>query len=164
MIMDIPGTGPANEKTRPLKHLGTLAVDNAPVIILFRTVPKEPNNCLVVGANFLNSTYRDALMRVIESDAGQSAWELGEHIGTQKFPDGMNMLAILHEENYIKKLPTTDIMVTFGSTRDGRIPLNQLNQMLADERGVSIDQLGTKGPSKPTAKSNKKDAKKTTKI
>jgi hypothetical protein len=164
MIMDIPGTGPANEKTRPLKHLGTLALDNAPVIILFRTVPKEPKNCLVVGANFLNSTYRDALMRVIKSDSGQSAWELGEHISTQKFPDGMNMLAILHEENYIKKLPTTDIMVTFGSSRDGRIPLDQLNQMLADEKGISIEELSTKQQTTSIVKSKRKNVKKTTKV
>ena len=162
--MDLPGTNSNSEKIRPLKHVGVLAVDNAPVMILFRTVPKEPENCLVVGPNFLNSTYRDSLMRVIESDAGQGAWELGEHISTQKFPDGMNMLAVLHEENYIKKLPTKDILVTFGANKTGRIPLNELNQMLADEKGISIDQLGTakKGDSKNTK--SKKDAKKTAKV
>lgn len=164
MAMDIPNTGTTAEKSRPLKHIGSLVIDNAPVVILFRTVPKEPNNCLVIGTNFLNSTYRDSLMRVIESDAGQSAWELGEHISTQKFPDGMNMLAILHEENYIKKLPTKDIMVTFGTSKEGKIPLDQLNQILADEKGVSLEELSTKQKTTSTVKSKKKNAKKTAKI
>ena len=73
---------------------------------------------------------------------------------------------MLHNDNYIKKFKTNEIMVTFGNTADGRILLNKLNEMVAKEKGVKIDDLQTdpEAPAKaPAKKSTKKaDAKKTT--
>ena len=138
----------------------------AKVVIVYRTVPGEPNNCLVVGTKFLTDLYHNALMKAVESDGGQDAEEFADFAGRQTFPDGTNMLAMLHNDNYIKKFKTNEIMVTFGNTADGRILLNKLNEMVAKEKGVKIDDLQTdpEAPAKaPAKKSTKKaDAKKTT--
>ena len=48
------------------------------------------------------------------------------------------MLAMMHNDNYIKKFKTKEIMVTFGNTADGRILLNKLNEMVAKEKGVKV--------------------------
>ena len=73
---------------------------------------------------------------------------------------------MLHNDNYIKKFKTKEIMVTYGGTEDGRILLNKLNEMIAKEKGITVKDLAkdpdasTVAPAKKTTK--KADAKKTT--
>ena len=156
-------TGPR----RHFKHIGELAdASKAKVVIMYRTVPGEPNNCLVVGTKFLPDLYHNALMKAVESEGGQDAEEFADFASRQTFPDGTNMLAMMHNDNYIKKFKTNEIMVTFGNTADGRILLNKLNEMVAKEKGISVKDMAkdpeaeAKAPAKKTTK--KADAKKTT--
>ena len=159
------GAGQTGPK-RHFKHIGELAdTSKAKVVIVYRSVPGEPNNCLVVGTKFLPDIYHNALMRAVESDGGQDAKELGEFLGRQTFPDGTNMLAILHNDSYIKKFATKDITVTFGPTNEGKIALNKLNEQIAREMGVKVSQLSvqdeTPAPAEATT-TKKADAKKAT--
>ena len=161
-----PGAGQTGPK-RHFKHIGELADESkAKVVIVYRTVPDEPNNCLVVGTKFLPDMYHNALMRAVESDGGQDAKELGEFLGRQTFPDGTNMLAVLHSDNYIKKFATKEIIVTFGNTDDGRIALNKLNEQMARDLGVKVSELAVKDetptPVAEVTTTKKSDAKKTT--
>ena len=159
-----PGAGQTGPK-RHFKHIGELAdASKAKVVIVYRTVPGEPNNCLVVGTKFLPDIYHNSLMRAVESDGGQQSQELGEFLGRQTFPYGTNMLAILHNDNYIKKFSTKDVIVTFGNTPDGRIALNKLNEQIARDQGIKVSELSVKDDTpKAEAKTTKKaDAKKTT--
>tara|TARA_Y100001937_G_scaffold118370_1_gene172677 strand:- start:2631 stop:3170 length:540 start_codon:yes stop_codon:yes gene_type:complete len=154
------GDGQTGPK-RHFKHIGELADESkAKVVIMYRTVPGEPNNCLVVGTKFLPDIYHNALMRAVESEGGQEAEEFADFAGRQSFPDGTNMLAILHNDNYIKKFKTNEIMVTYGSGADGKILLNKLNEMIAKEKGVKVGDLSQKDDT-PEAPSKKSDAKKT---
>ena len=163
-----PGAGQTGPK-RHFKHIGELAdTSKAKVVIVYRTVPGEPNNCLVVGTKFLPDLYHNALMRAVESDGGQDAKELGEFLGRQTFPDGTNMLAMMHNDSYIKKFATKDIIVTFGTTTEGRIALNKLNEQMARDQGVKVSELTVKdetpapAEAKATTTTKKADAKKTT--
>ena len=145
---------------RYFKHIGELADESkAKVVIVYRTVPGESNSCLVVGTKFLPDMYHDALMRAVESEGGQAENELGVYLGRQTFPDGTNMLALLHNDNYIKKFPTKDITITYGPTAEGRVSLSKLNQEIAKDLGVKISELAIKDDAEP----EKSDAKKTTK-
>ena len=159
------GEGQTGPK-RHYKHIGELVDGGAKVVIMYRTVPGEADNCLVVGTKFLPDQYHNALMKAVESDGGQQAEEFADFAGRQTFPDGTNMLAMLHNDNYIKKFKTKEIMVTFGNTADGRILLNKLNEMVAKEKGVKVSDLAQdpEAPAEaPKAKATKKaDAKKTT--
>ena len=159
------GEGQTGPK-RHYKHIGELVDGGAKVVIMYRTVPGESDNCLVVGTKFLPDMYHNSLMKAVESDGGQQAEEFADFAGRQTFPDGTNMLAMMHNDNYIKKFKTKDIMVTFGNTADGRILLNKLNEMVAKEKGVKVSDLAQDpdAPAEaPKAKATKKaDAKKTT--
>ena len=164
-----PDSGKAGEgqtgPKRHFKHIGELADESkAKVVIVYRTVPGEPNNCLLVGTKFLPDIYHNALMRAVESDGGQQSQELGEFLGRQTFPDGTNMLAILHNDNYIKKFSTKDVIVTFGNTPDGRIALNKLNEQIARDMGIKVSELAVKddAPKAQATTTKKADAKKTT--
>ena len=160
------GDGQTGPK-RHFKHIGELADESkAKVVIMYRTVPGEADNCLVVGTKFLPDQYHNALMKAVESEGGQDADEFADFASRQTFPDGTNMLAMLHNDNYIKKFKTKEIMVTYGSGDDGKILLNKLNEMIAKEKGVSVKDLAqdpdasAKQPAKKTT--SKADAKKTT--
>ena len=53
------GDGQTGPK-RHFKHIGELADESkAKVVIVYRTVPGESNNCLVVGTKFLPDIYSD---------------------------------------------------------------------------------------------------------
>jgi len=130
-------------------------------VIMYRTVPGEPNNCLVVGTKFLPDQYHNALMKAVESDGGQDAEEFADYASRQTFPDGTNMLAMLHNDNYIKKFKTNEIMITYGTGADGRILLNKLNEMIAKDKGVKVADLA-KDPDAAQETTKKADAKKTT--
>ena len=154
-------TGPR----RHFKHIGELAdASKAKVVIVYRTVPGESNNCLVVGTKFLPDMYHNALMKAVESEGGQDADELAEFLGRQTFPDGTNMLTLLHNDNYIKKFKTNEIVVTYGSGDDGRIVLNKLNELIAKEKGIKVSELAQDPDAPATEKkatTKKADAKKT---
>jgi len=156
------GDGQTGPK-RHYKHIGELADESkAKVVIMYRTVPGEADNCLVVGTKFLPDMYHNALMKAVESEGGQQEEEFAEYASRQTFPDGTNMLSMLHNDNYIKKFKTNQVMVTYGNDKDGRILLNKLNEMIAKEKGISVKDLA-KDPDAPAKKTTKKaDAKKTT--
>ena len=159
------GEGQTGPK-RHFKHIGELVDGGAKVVIMYRTVPGEPDNCLVVGTKFLPDMYHNALMKAVESAGGQDADEFADFASRQTFPDGTNMLAVMHNDNYIKKFKTKEIMVTYGTGDDGRILLNKLNEMIAKNKGVAVKDLAkdpdapAEAPAKKTTK--KADAKKTT--
>ena len=153
-------TGPR----RHFKHIGELAdTSKAKVVILYRTVPDEPNNCLVVGTKFLPDMYHNGLMSAVESEGGQQSDELADFLSRQTFADGTNMLAMLHNDNYIKKFSTKDVIVTFGNTTEGRIALNKLNEQIARDMGKKVSELSVQDETpKAEATTKKADAKKTT--
>ena len=154
------GDGQTGPK-RHFKHIGELAdTSKAKVVIMYRTVPGEPDNCLVVGTKFLPDMYHNALMKAVESAGGQEAEEFSDFASRQTFPDGTNMLAMLHNDNYIKKFKTKEIMVTYGNTEDGRILLNKLNEIIAKEKGTTVKEMAKdpEAEAKATAKKTTKKA------
>jgi hypothetical protein len=147
---------------RQFKHIGKLKDDGANVAIIFRTVPEEPEYCLVIGPKFLDDTNHNAFMKALESTEGQASFELGTYLNRVSFPDGTNMLAFLHQGNYIKKMPTKNIVVTMGSGTDGQVSLDELNKLIAEERGVKVSELAVADPTpnQTADASKKKTAKK----
>ena len=133
-----------------MKHVGKMKNNAARVAVVYRTLPDESSNALVVGTNGLPDAYHDALMSVIESEAGQQANELADILATRRFPDGDVMLSWLHARGQLKKVPTNLVLMTPNSQT--QIPLNDLNQMIADQKGITVDELaitdGSQTPSK----------------
>lgn len=122
-----------------MKHVGKMKNNSARVVVLYRTVPSEPNNCLVVGTQGLIDSHHDALMSLIENPSGQEANELADLLAVRKFPDGANMLQYLHTNGHIKKVPTTMVLMTPNTQT--QLPLNELNELIAKQKGVTVNEL-----------------------
>ena len=142
MPMDAQGTTETvNSNRKKIKHIGKMVDGGAPVAIIFRTVPGEPKHCLVIGPKFLDSNYQETFMKALESAEGQSAFELGHHLMKSRFSDGVEMLQFLHENNFIKKFATDKIMVSMGAGNKGEVLLDELNEMIAQQKGITVDEL-----------------------
>ena len=130
------------------KHVGKMKNNSARVAVVYRTLPGEPTNALVVGTNGLTDSYHDSLMSLIESDAGQQANELADVLAVRRFPDGTVMLQYLHSNGHLKKVPTNIVLMTPNNKTS--IPLSEVNQMIASQKGVKVEDLAVSdGSQKP---------------
>lgn len=136
-----------------MKHVGKMKNNGAKVVIVYRTLPGDSTNALVVGTNNLQESYHDALMSIVQNDSGQTANEMADVLAVRKFPDGNNMLEWLHKNNYLKKVPTNGVLVTPTTTTS--VPLDELNQIIATQRGVTVDELAITDGKTPNAKTAK---------
>ena len=81
---------------REIKHIGKMKNNSARIAVVYRTLPNEHTNALVIGTNGLTDSYHDAFMSLLESDSGQQANELADVLAVRRFPDGTAMLQYLH--------------------------------------------------------------------
>lgn len=144
-----------------MKHVGKMKNNGAPVAVAFRTLPGDALSCLVVDTGKLEPTQHDSLMSLIESGEAQGAYELGTVLSTRRFPDGSIVLPYLHSAGVLIKVPTANVIMT--SAPQQQVPLNELNKLIAEQRGVSIDDLAITESGHPTTKPKaKEDFTKTT--
>jgi hypothetical protein len=122
-----------------VKHVGRIKSNKAKVAIIYRMLPNDPYNSLVVGTASLPEVYHNSLMTVVESQQGQDAFELGDLLGSRFFPDGRGMLAALHLDNRLVKVATSDVEVTPNPTTS--VSLDELNVMIAEQKGITVDEL-----------------------
>lgn len=143
-----------------LKHVGRIKSNRRKVIVAYRVVPGEPDNCLCIQTENLSADEHDALIKVVESDAGQNAYEFGEAMARAYLPDGRNMLAGFHTTGKLRKVPTDLVEMTPNS--NSVIALDELNRTIAEQQGVTVADLALKGADGKTVQP--KDADVTTSV
>jgi hypothetical protein len=136
-----------------MKHVGKMKNNGAKVIVAYRTLPGDAYHALVIGTSNLGPSYHDSLMSVIQDPEGQQANELAEVLAIKSFPDGSNMLAWFHERGHLKKVPTDGVMMT--PSPQAQVSLDQLNQIIAEQKGVSLDELALTNGITPNPKTVK---------
>lgn len=109
-----------------MKHIGKHG--DRKVCILFRQVPGEDHMALVIYPETLQAHWQQSIQKVVESDIAQQAEELADALHRNFLPDGRAILETLHQERMIKKVRTSDIIVT--PTAQSNIRLDELNKML----------------------------------
>ncbi len=124
---------------KTLKHIGRLKGTGTKVLVVFRVLPGETHQALVISANALHDSYHDALMKLVESDQAQDAYEFGEIMFTRHFPDGRPMLTALQQDGALVKVPTDSVIMT--PTINDSIQLDQLNLLIAEQKNCAVDEL-----------------------
>jgi hypothetical protein len=125
-----------------VKHVGRVRSTGKKCIVVFRTLPGDAYNCLIAPTENLPDSYHDAMINLVESSGGQSTNEFGEVMARSTFPDGSIMLAALHTQGRLIKVSTDQIDMIPNSTT--RVQLSELNQIIAEQQGVSVDALSLK--------------------
>lgn len=95
-----------------MKHVGKQISTNDKVVVVFREVPGEPDNCLIVKTRALGEVEHDSLMEVLEGLEGQQANVLADVLHRHMNRAGRPILESLHQSRKIMKLPTTDVALT----------------------------------------------------
>ena len=86
--------------------------------------------CLLVYSDLLPRMLHDEIMRTIESAPGQQASNLAEALFRVSMADGRNALEVIHKEGFMKKVQTTQVIMT--PTPAGTIRLDELNKILTE--------------------------------
>jgi hypothetical protein len=129
-----------------LKHVGKLRSNGRKVIVAYRVIPKEnpPVNCLLLDTAILKDADHDSIISAVESNAGQTAFEFVEVMARTQLSDGANMLARMHATGMLQKVPMAEVIMTPNTTNT--VGLDELNKIIADQRGVTIADLAMKDP------------------
>ena len=143
------------------KHVGQVLSTQEKCIVIFRQVPGEPENCLIVQTGDLTMEDHNDLLNELESVNGQQTDEFAKHIHTRFFRDGANMLQKLDNTNKLIKVPTNKIMMT--PTVNDNIKLEELNKSLSQlndplgEQPKDVDTVVAGDDVKPPSVSQKTD-------
>lgn len=111
-----------------IKHVGKH--NNKRVVVAYRQVPDEDHMCLVIYTDTLPMRIHDEAMKVLESDAGQSANDFADALFRHIMADGVNCLEALHRGGHLSKVPTSQVIVT--PTNNSTVRLDELNNILSE--------------------------------
>jgi len=127
-----------------IKHIGQIVSTQQRVVVMFRQIPDEPTNCLLVDVQGLSDDMHNDLINEVESASAQQQVDFYNHANTHFFRDGSKILERLHRHKNLIKLETNKVMMT---------PDNKTNIRLDDLNA----QLGTleKSPNITEAEFNK---------
>lgn len=131
-----------------IKHVGRIASTGRKCIVVYRTLPGDAFNALIIPTETLSESYHDALINLVDSTAAQTSNELSEVLARALFPDGSTMLPSLHVKGLLHKVPTDQILMTPNPSVS--ILLSELNQIIAEKMGVSVQDLSIKSDTKQT--------------
>jgi hypothetical protein len=125
-----------------LKHVARVRATGKRCIVAYRTLPGDAHYCLIVPTEGLEDAYHNAIINLVESPAGQQSYEFAEAMARTQFPDGSTMLPALHVQGKLVKIPTDQVeMIPAPGVS---VVLSELNQIIAEQRGVAVDDLAIK--------------------
>jgi len=125
-----------------LKHVGRIVSTGRKCLVAYRTLPGESDHCLVIQTENLPDEQHNALINLVESSSGQESGEFAEVLARANFPDGSIMLAALHTQGKLTKVPTSQVEML--PNFNVKINLAELNVLIAQQNNVAVDDLAIK--------------------
>tara|TARA_B100000927_G_scaffold289993_1_gene287748 strand:+ start:802 stop:1386 length:585 start_codon:yes stop_codon:yes gene_type:complete len=122
-----------------LKHVGKYG--EKPCVVVFREVPNEPENCLIVETTSLDDQKHDDLMNVVQSLEAQESNEVSEVLSRRQFTDGSNMLNDLHFTKKLIKVASDLVFLT--PTPTDKVALSDVNKEISKLETGSNPPLNT---------------------
>ena len=92
--------------------------------------------------------FKAQIMTLIESNTGQTADELADAMQRTPLGDGSMMLNSFHLTGKLTKVSTSDVEMTPDTA--STISLDELNKMIAEQKGVGVADLAVGGSSVDT--------------
>lgn len=91
------------------KHMGQLANTGVRVAVVFRKIPNDENNCLIVETERLPDSYHDYVIQCLNSREAAETNDFFEVLNRRTFPDGTNCLTSLHQRAFLRKEPVSNV-------------------------------------------------------
>jgi hypothetical protein len=106
-----------------MKHVGKYG--DKPCVVVFREVPNEPENCLIVLSEGLAERDHDDLMETVSSAEAQSTGDVSNVMARRQMTNGENLLNYLHFNKKLQKVPVG--MVTLSPMPGQAVALAEVN-------------------------------------
>lgn len=123
-----------------LRHTGILNNTGKNIIVVFMSLPDEPDSALVIDTDALPDAFNESLRRIVESVDGQNAENLADILARRMSPDGSNitLLQKFHQSGRLQKVNVD--LVTMTPRRGINWPLRDiLNAMRQEENNTPAD-------------------------
>ena len=92
------------------KHVGLYG--DKPCVVVFRQLPEEADQALIVISDSLEGQFHDDIMSVVDSPEGQESNNVSEVFFRRRLTDGENMLEALHTRGKLTKVPVDMVKLT----------------------------------------------------
>ena len=92
------------------KHVGLYG--DKPCVVVFRELPEEADQALIVISDSLEGQFHDDIMSVVDSPEGQESNNVSEVFFRRRLTDGENMLEALHTRGKLTKVPVDMVKLT----------------------------------------------------
>jgi hypothetical protein len=119
--------------TNNLKHVGQIINTQRKCVVVFREIPNDENNCLIVDTDALQDWMHDDIINAVQSAGAQASANFYEYAQRTVLTDGANMLQALHTRGLLRKQQTSNIMMT--PNRSAQIRLDELNNIIREQTG-----------------------------
>ena len=116
-----------------IKHVGQIINTQRRCVVVFREVPDEPDQCLVVDTDALQDWMHDDVVNAVEAPGAQASPNFYEYAQRTMFTDGSNMLQTMNARNLLQKVSTSNIMMTPNQT--SQVKLSELNDIIREQSG-----------------------------
>jgi hypothetical protein len=130
--------------TNNLKHVGQLINTQKRCVVMFREIPDDESNCLIVDTDSLVDWMHDDVINAVESPGAQSSIDFSEFAQRRTMTDGTNMLQALHAKGLLQKQRSANVMMT--PNRETQIRLDELNNLIRSQQGAEALPTDTTPP------------------
>jgi hypothetical protein len=111
-----------------IKHVGKH--NNRKIVIVYRQVPGEDHMALITYSDVLPRLVHDELMKCVEGVVAQNTKDVADVLFRTLMGNGEGILQSLHANNWLKKVPCNQVIVT--PSVNASIRLDELNKMLTE--------------------------------
>ena len=122
-----------------MKHVGVYG--EKPCIVVFRELPDDEQNALVIISDSLEGQFHDDIMSVVDSAEAQESNNISEVFFRRRLTDGENMLEALHTRQKLVKAPIN--MVSLTPLPNQTVSLEEVNKELKQIENESNPPLKT---------------------
>ena len=122
-----------------MKHVGVYG--EKPCIVVFRELPEDEQNALVILSDSLEGQFHDDIMSVVDSAEAQESNNISEVFFRRRLTDGENMLEALHTRQKLVKAPVN--MVSLTPLPNQTVSLEDVNKELRQIENESNPPLKT---------------------
>lgn len=123
------------------KHVGIIKNIGTKVAVVFRKVPNEDDQCVIIDLLSLPDSYQDIVYEILNSKEARDVNDLSLVLNGRTFHDGSNCLQRLHVGGFMRKVPVSTILM---EPLPGRhVELSMINasidNTLKDDKNVPVD-------------------------
>lgn len=126
------------------KHAGQLSNTGVRVAVVFRKLPNDDSNCLVVETERLPDSYHDYVIQCLNSREATETNDFYELLNRRTFPDGLNCLTALHQRGFLRKTPVANVtmlplpgqavpLALINATIDGKVAEYKAKELATKE-------------------------------